>query len=102
MDKFKPGCHWCKNTGWVVALHKTKIGLFGFRCSCSNGARYSTKIPTWSSEYSRDFTPDAEGLAPVFIRPKQEEPKKEMAKPKVDFKARAAQANDWDEEEVPF
>jgi hypothetical protein len=104
MDRFKPGCTWCKNTGWVVATHKTKIGLFGFRCSCSIGGRYSGKIPTWGSEYSQDFTPDAEGIVPILQREREmkQEPKKEVAKPKIDFRAKAAQANDWDDEEVPF
>lgn len=101
MDRVSFSCSWCKGTGWIVASHKTKPGLFGFRCSCSLGDRYSSKIPVWSSGYSQDFIPDAEGIAPPMVF-KREEPKKEVKPMKVDFRAKASGDHDWDDEEVPF
>lgn len=101
MDRVSFSCSWCKGTGWIVASHKTKPGLFGFKCSCSLGDRYSSKIPVWSSGYSQDFIPDAEGIAPPMVF-KREEPKKEVKPIKVDFRAKASGDHDWDDEEVPF
>ena len=101
MPTFNPGCAWCKNTGWVVATHKEKIGLFGFRCSCAIGTRYAERIPIWGDVYSSEYIPDAEGIALVHrVAPRPPEPKKEPVKFKTDFKAKAA-ADDWDDE-VPF
>lgn len=99
---FNPACTFCKNTGWVVARHHTLIGVYGFRCGCSAGNRYSMKIPVWGSKYAETFTPDAEGMAPVMVRRHEPEPKKEPVKFKTDFKARAFQAQDLDDEDVPF
>ena len=99
---FNPSCSFCKNTGWVVARHHTLIGVYGFRCACSIGDRYSQKIPVWNQVWAKDFTPDADGTAPVMVRKHEPEPKREPVKFKTDFKARASKANDWEDEEVPF
>lgn len=100
MKTFNPSCGFCKSTGWVVAHHRELIGVYGFRCSCAIGQNYSDRIPVWGLEFAKDFTPDADGSAPVMVRQHQAEAKKEPVKFKTDFRARAAGRDD--DEEIPF
>jgi hypothetical protein len=106
MAEFKPGCGFCKNTGWVVARHQSLVGVYGFRCGCGFGHRWSDRIPVWSSKWAETFTPDT-GDAPTPsprkpdpAPPAAPAPKFDTAKFKTDFKTKAA--GDFDDEDVPF
>ncbi|NDC55522.1 MAG: hypothetical protein EBZ69_01680 [Alphaproteobacteria bacterium] len=104
MAEFKPGCGFCKNTGWIVARHQSLVGVYGFRCGCGFGLRWSDKIPVWSSKWAEAFTPDTDDAPPIAVKrpdpPPPPAPKFDTARFKADFKARAS--GDFDEEDVPF
>lgn len=84
---FKPKCGLCKNTGRIVATHKTLQNLYGFRCECENGNNYSKRIPVWSSKYFETFTNEISNPVPV------ERKKQFVHEPRDE--------NEWSDE-VPF
>ena len=94
------GCAWCKGSGWIVAKHKTLVGVYAFRCSCTAGNNYAKMIPVWSEKFRESFTPDVDSSGPI-IAPARIQPKAEPVKFKTDFKARAANPND-EFDDVPF
>ena len=49
------GCLLCNGSGWAAVQDRKTHFLYGFRCHCSLGDRYSSKIPRWSYELKRHY-----------------------------------------------
>jgi hypothetical protein len=73
-------CHQCQSTGWVVAVSKKDFNIFGFRCACSAGNRYSRIIPEWNSRMKSKFHPDYE----IPLIPEKAPPVKPVAEYSAD------------------
>lgn len=73
------GCSLCNGSGWAAVQDRKTHYLFGFRCHCSLGDRYSAKIPRWSHELKKHYYTATET-------------------PERDLKAKAANDNTSEEE----
>jgi len=90
-------CHYCRGTGFLVAVHKTKKSIFSFRCNCLSSKWISDKMMEWSHHYEKEYEPD---ILRVTIEEKSRGYITPIKAPKIDYQAK--QANDFDEEEIPF
>ncbi len=106
MREIRLTCFQCKDSGFVVAMHKSKPGVFAFKCGCGSSIRrgLSDSIPVWSSRFSGEYIPDGHSSGEAVSRaPAPVIQAKPQAVPKTDFKAVVAnQGKDDFEDEVPF
>lgn len=88
------GCHQCSASGIIIANRKSDRSIYAFACQCpSAGCRnLSKRFPVWSHKHENDFDPDFQSGE---YRP---EPVIRPAVPDVKMK----QANDFDEDDIPW
>lgn len=77
-------CTKCLDSGFIVALKRKNNYITTFLCTCSKANRYSVKITRWNDNMLKEYEPDF---------------KKGASMP--DYKVKAANPKDFDDE-TPF
>ena len=91
-------CSRCNSSGTIVAEHRESKALYAFLCGCDISRRrgLSASIPVWGNKYREKYATEFDA---EYVPAPKPVPAPAI-KPKEDF--RMKQANDFDEEEIPW
>lgn len=92
-SNYTHNCFYCKDSGFVVANHRTNQAIYAFLCNnCGRGKTKSPRIPVWNTRFQGDFSVEWE-IKPI------------KSTTIIDKKALAANPSDFSEysdEDCPF